>query len=180
MEPKVRLQGYGYNPFCSHSSRCLAVLVWQCFEGAFCAPKVRLKWYGFKGFPSHSSHRSEGLFPTVLRGQPKGRRKNKKYAKNRAPENQYDRKGGLSLRGVVVMTIPPRETFQQYRQFGGSAKGDAFLERWWRGLRLFEDHSIKLQGKGSKAALRRLHEWACTWAKLGLFGFLAFFFFPSF
>ena len=25
-EPKVRLQGYGYNPFCSHSSRCLAVL----------------------------------------------------------------------------------------------------------------------------------------------------------
>ena len=27
VEPKVRLQGYGYNPFCSHSSRCLAVLV---------------------------------------------------------------------------------------------------------------------------------------------------------
>ena len=26
-EPKVRLQGYGYSPFCSHSSRCLAVLV---------------------------------------------------------------------------------------------------------------------------------------------------------
>ena len=26
VEPKVRLQGYGYNPFCSHSSRCLAVL----------------------------------------------------------------------------------------------------------------------------------------------------------
>ena len=25
--PKVRLQGYGYNPFCSHSTRCLAVLV---------------------------------------------------------------------------------------------------------------------------------------------------------
>ena len=58
-----RLQGYGYNPFCSHSSRCLAVLVWQYFEEAFCAPKVRLKWYGFKGFPSHSSHCSGGLFP---------------------------------------------------------------------------------------------------------------------
>ena len=27
VEPKVRLQGYGYNPFCSHSTRCLAVLV---------------------------------------------------------------------------------------------------------------------------------------------------------
>ena len=27
VEPKVRLQGYGYNAFCSHSSRCLAVLV---------------------------------------------------------------------------------------------------------------------------------------------------------
>ena len=27
VEPKVRLQGYGYNLFCSHSSRCLAVLV---------------------------------------------------------------------------------------------------------------------------------------------------------
>ena len=27
VEPKVRLRGYGYNPFCSHSSRCLAVLV---------------------------------------------------------------------------------------------------------------------------------------------------------
>ena len=27
VELKVRLQGYGYNPFCSHSSRCLAVLV---------------------------------------------------------------------------------------------------------------------------------------------------------
>ena len=27
VEPKVRLQGYGYNPFCSHSFRCLAVLV---------------------------------------------------------------------------------------------------------------------------------------------------------
>ena len=27
VEPKVRLQGYGFNPFCSHSSRCLAVLV---------------------------------------------------------------------------------------------------------------------------------------------------------
>ena len=63
VESKVRLQGYGYNPFCSHSSRCLAVLVWQYFEEAFCAPKVRLKWYGFKGFPSHSSHCSGGLFP---------------------------------------------------------------------------------------------------------------------
>ena len=63
VEPKVRLQGYGFNPFCSHSSRCLAVLVWQYFEEAFCAPKVRLKWYGFKGFPSHSSHCSGGLFP---------------------------------------------------------------------------------------------------------------------
>ena len=62
VEPKVRLQGYGYNPFCSHSSRCLAVLVWQYFEEAFCAPKVRLKWYSFKGFPSHSSHCSGGLF----------------------------------------------------------------------------------------------------------------------
>ena len=59
----VRLQGYGYNLFCSHSSCCLAVLVWQCFEEAFCAPKVQLKWYGFKGFPSHSSHCSGGLFP---------------------------------------------------------------------------------------------------------------------
>ena len=27
VEPKVRLQAYGYNPFCYHSSRCLAVLV---------------------------------------------------------------------------------------------------------------------------------------------------------
>ena len=63
VEPKVRLQGYGYNPFCSHSSCCLEVLVWQYFEEAFCAPKVRLKWYGFKGFPSHSSHCSGGLFP---------------------------------------------------------------------------------------------------------------------
>ena len=27
VEPKVRLQGYSYNPFCSHSSSCLAVLV---------------------------------------------------------------------------------------------------------------------------------------------------------
>ena len=27
VEPKVRLQGYCFNPFCSHSSRCLAVLV---------------------------------------------------------------------------------------------------------------------------------------------------------
>ena len=61
--PKVQLQGYGYNPFCSHSSRCLAVLVWQYFEEAFCAPKVRLKWYGFKSFPSHNSHCSGGLFP---------------------------------------------------------------------------------------------------------------------
>ena len=26
-DPKARTQGYGYNPFCSHSSRCLAVLV---------------------------------------------------------------------------------------------------------------------------------------------------------
>ena len=63
VEPKVRLQGYGYNPFCSHSSRCLAVLVWQYFEEACCAPKVRLKWDGFEGFPSHSSHCSGGLFP---------------------------------------------------------------------------------------------------------------------
>ena len=66
VEPKVRLQGYGYNPFCSHSSRCLEVLVWQYFAEAFCAPKVRLKcqkWYGFKGFPSHGSHCSGGLFP---------------------------------------------------------------------------------------------------------------------
>ena len=63
LEPKVRLQEYGYNPFCSHGSRCLAVLVRQYFEEAFCAPKVRLKWYGFKGFPSHSSHCSGALFP---------------------------------------------------------------------------------------------------------------------
>ena len=27
VEPKVRLQGYGYSPFCSHSSFCLEVLV---------------------------------------------------------------------------------------------------------------------------------------------------------
>ena len=58
MEPKVRLQGYGYNPFCSHSSRCLAVLVWQYFEEAFCAPKVRLQGYGYNPFCSHSSHTS--------------------------------------------------------------------------------------------------------------------------
>ena len=63
VEPKVRLPGHGYNPFCSHSSCCLAVLVYQYFEEAFCAHKVRLKWYGFKGFPSHSSHCSGGLFP---------------------------------------------------------------------------------------------------------------------
>ena len=63
MEPKVRLQGYGYNLFCSHRSRCLELLVWQYFEEAFCAPKIRLKWYGFKGFPSHNSHCSGGLFP---------------------------------------------------------------------------------------------------------------------
>ena len=62
VEPKVRLEGYGYNPFCSHSSRCLAVLVWQYFEEALCTPKVRLKWYGFKGFPSHSSHCSGAFF----------------------------------------------------------------------------------------------------------------------
>ena len=70
VEPKVRLEGYGYNPFCSHSSRCLAVLVWQYFEEAFCVPKVRLKWYGFKGFPSHSSHCSGGLFPQYSGGSP--------------------------------------------------------------------------------------------------------------
>ena len=51
VEPKVRLQGYGYSLFCSHSSGCLEVLVGQYFEEAFCAPKVRLKWYGFKDFP---------------------------------------------------------------------------------------------------------------------------------
>ena len=56
VEPQVQLQGYGYSLFCSHSSRCLQVLVWQYFEEALCALKVRLKWYGFKGFPSHSSH----------------------------------------------------------------------------------------------------------------------------
>ena len=72
-EPKVlRLQGYGYNPFCSHSSRCLAVLVWQYFEEAFCAPKVRLEWYGFKGFPSHSSPCSGGLFPQYSGVSPMG------------------------------------------------------------------------------------------------------------
>ena len=67
---KVRLQGYGYDPFCSHSFGWLAVLVWQYFEEAFCAPKVRLKWYGFKGFPSQSSHCSGGLFPQYSRGGP--------------------------------------------------------------------------------------------------------------
>ena len=72
VEPKVRLQGYGYNPFCSHSSRCLAVLVWQYFEEAFCAPKVRLKWYGFKGSHSHSSHCSGGLFPQYSGVSPVG------------------------------------------------------------------------------------------------------------
>ena len=71
VEPKVRLQGYGFNPLCSHSSRCLAVLVWQYFEEAFCAPKVRLKWYGFKGSPSHSSHCSRGLFPQYSGVSPK-------------------------------------------------------------------------------------------------------------
>ena len=71
VEPKVRLQGCGFNPFCSHSSRCLAVLVWQYFEESFCAPKVRLKWYGFKGFPSHSSHCSGGLFPHYSGVSPK-------------------------------------------------------------------------------------------------------------
>ena len=55
----------------THSSRCLAVLVWQYFEEAFCARKVRLKWYGFKGFPSHGSHCSGGPFSTVFRDQPK-------------------------------------------------------------------------------------------------------------
>ena len=45
VEPKVRLEGYGYNPFCSHSSRCLAVLVWQYFEEAL---KVHPK-YGWNG-----------------------------------------------------------------------------------------------------------------------------------
>ena len=65
VEPKVRLEGYGYNPFCSHSSRCLAVLVWQHFEEAFCAPKVRLKWYGLKGFPSHSSHALGAFFHSI-------------------------------------------------------------------------------------------------------------------
>ena len=70
--PKVRLQGYGYNPFCSHGSRCLAVLVWQYFEEAFCAPKGRLKWYGFKAFPSHSSHCSGGLFLHYSGVSPKG------------------------------------------------------------------------------------------------------------
>ena len=71
VEPKVRLQGYGCNPFCSHSSRCLAVLVWQYFEEALCAPEVRLKWYGFKGFSSHSSHCSGGLFPQYSGVSPK-------------------------------------------------------------------------------------------------------------
>ena len=62
VEPKARLQGYGYNLFCSHRSHRLEVLVLQCFEVAFCAPKVRLKWYGFKGIGSHSSSCSGGFF----------------------------------------------------------------------------------------------------------------------
>mmetsp|Transcript_22923 Transcript_22923/g.53647 ORF Transcript_22923/g.53647 Transcript_22923/m.53647 type:complete len:492 (-) Transcript_22923:276-1751(-) len=37
-------------------------------------------------------------------------------------------------------------TFAQYQQFQGSKKGEEFLERWWRGLRLFEDHSRSLVG----------------------------------
>ena len=50
MEPKVRLQGYGYNPFCSHSSRCLAVLVWQsALRKLFVHPK-----YGWNGTVSRA------------------------------------------------------------------------------------------------------------------------------
>ena len=56
VEPKVWLQGYAYSLFGSHSSRCLEVVLWQCFEEVFCAPKVRLKRYGFRGVPSHHSH----------------------------------------------------------------------------------------------------------------------------
>ena len=64
VESKVRLQGHGYNLFCSHSSCCLEAVLWQYFEEAVCAPKVRLKWYGFEGFsPDHSSHCCGGLFP---------------------------------------------------------------------------------------------------------------------
>ena len=70
VEPKVPLQGYGYSLFCSHSFRCLAVLVQQYSEEAFCAPKVRLKWYGFKGVSSHSSYCSGGLFPQYSGGSP--------------------------------------------------------------------------------------------------------------
>ena len=70
VEPKVRLQGYGYSLFCSHSSRCLKVLVWQYFEEAFRAPKARLNWYGFKGVSSHSSHCFGDLFPQYSGGSP--------------------------------------------------------------------------------------------------------------
>ena len=49
VEPKVQLRGYGHNLFCSHSSRCLEILVWQYFEEAFCAPK-----YGWSGTVSRA------------------------------------------------------------------------------------------------------------------------------
>ena len=86
VEPKVRLQVYGYNPFCSHSSRCLAVLVWQYCQGSFlCTQSTRLKWYSFKGFPSHSSHCSGGLFPQYSGAKPElfhwksGKKKSNKH-----------------------------------------------------------------------------------------------------
>ena len=59
------IQRTAASPFCSHSSRCLEVLVSLYFEEAFCAPKVWLTWYGFKGVCSHSSHCSGGLLSTA-------------------------------------------------------------------------------------------------------------------
>ena len=46
VEPKVRLQGYGYSPLCSHSS--IAFVAWKRLADstlgeAFGAPRVRLK-----------------------------------------------------------------------------------------------------------------------------------------
>ena len=48
VKPKVQLQGYGYSLFCSpHSSRRLAVLVWQYLEDALCARWDGTVWSAF-------------------------------------------------------------------------------------------------------------------------------------
>mmetsp|Transcript_13992 Transcript_13992/g.31436 ORF Transcript_13992/g.31436 Transcript_13992/m.31436 type:complete len:489 (-) Transcript_13992:4-1470(-) len=61
----------------------------------------------------------------------------------------------LSDAGLTLLRKDPVEfyqrfqpdTYAQYKQFGGSQRGEVFLERWWRGLRLFEEHSKKLAGQ---------------------------------